>query len=399
MQTFTGKDYLRIDIANNFGLDKLNWDERISWFNQNEHQLFSIVKQAEEPALFYAGVLAWERAMQGKPSGYTISLDATASGIQILSVLAGDRKAAELCNVVPTDGRKDAYTEVYAKMVDKLGEEAKIKRSDAKDALMTAFYGSTAVPKEIFGEGELLSTFYETVVENAPGAWEINETLLALWNPEALSYDWILPDNYHVKIKVMDSVRENIHFNNEPFQISYKVNAPTPEGRSLSANMVHSIDGLIVREMQRRCNYDTDQIAELGKLIGVGAKGKSTNRSKDKLVMSLWYHFQKSGFLSARIIDYLDIDNLGLVNDWEIKNLLDSLPQKSFQMISVHDCFKCLPNYGNDLRRQYNNVLAAMANSDMLSFVTSQIVKRHIPVNKLDPNLGQDIRQSNYALS
>lgn len=39
MQTFTGIDYLRIDIASNFGLDKLDWDQRIAWVNTHEAQL------------------------------------------------------------------------------------------------------------------------------------------------------------------------------------------------------------------------------------------------------------------------------------------------------------------------------------------------------------------------
>ena len=32
-QEFSGKDYLRIDIANSFGLDKEDWDVRLAWFD------------------------------------------------------------------------------------------------------------------------------------------------------------------------------------------------------------------------------------------------------------------------------------------------------------------------------------------------------------------------------
>ena len=107
-QTFSGKEYLKIDIANNMGLDKEDWDVRIQWFDDNEHQLDALLKQAEEPALYYAGVQAWKKVKEGKPSGYPISLDATSSGIQLLAALTGDRKAARLCNVVDTGHREDA---------------------------------------------------------------------------------------------------------------------------------------------------------------------------------------------------------------------------------------------------------------------------------------------------
>ena len=58
-----------------------------------------------------------------------------------------------------------------------------------------------------------------------------------------------------------------------------------------------------------------------------------------------------------------------------------------------------LPNYGNDLRRQYNRLLAEVARSDLLSFLVSQIVKRRITVSKIDPDMFGEILETNYALS
>ena len=80
MQMFTAQEYLKIDIANNFGLDKEDWRPRILWFNENEHHLEDLVKQADAPALFFAGVQAWRAVQRGEPIGYPISLDATSSG-------------------------------------------------------------------------------------------------------------------------------------------------------------------------------------------------------------------------------------------------------------------------------------------------------------------------------
>ncbi|AZO48083.1 DNA-directed RNA polymerase [Mesorhizobium sp. M4B.F.Ca.ET.058.02.1.1] len=398
-QQFTGKEYLKIDIAGSFGYDKQDWDDRIGWFDQNEHQLHALVPQAEEPALFYAGVLAWEKAKEGKASGYPISLDATCSGIQILACLAGDRRAAEITNVVDTGHRRDAYVSIYQDMVNELGETAKIDRKQTKLAIMTHFYNSAAIPKQIFGEGQLLGLFHDKVNENAPGANEITNTMLAIWDPTALVNEWVLPDNFHVHIKVMGSVTEAVQFLNEPFDITYNVNMPIKGGRSLGANMVHSIDGMVVREMQRRCHYDPAKIEQLTKLLNAGAAGRNTHRPQDKLVMALLDHYRASGFLSARILELLDLENLGHIPHALVRNLIASLPEKPFEVISVHDCFRCLPNYGNDLRRQYNNLLAEIAESNLLGFIVSQMVGKPIQINKLDPHLAHDIRNTNYALS
>ena len=81
MQLLTAKEYLKVDIANNYGLDKKTWDERISWFDENEANLLNLVDEAEESALFFAGVNAWKDMKAGKPIGYAVALDATSSGL------------------------------------------------------------------------------------------------------------------------------------------------------------------------------------------------------------------------------------------------------------------------------------------------------------------------------
>lgn len=399
MQTFTGLDYLKIDIANNFGLDKLTWYERINWFDKNEAKIDDLIPAAKEPALFYAGIKAYRDVQANKPIGYMVSLDATSSGLQLLAALTGDTVAARLCNVVDTGRREDAYTRVYNHMLGIIKDTAKISRESTKNAIMTALYSSKSIPKQVFGEGALLDVFYGSLKELAPAAWELNETMVALWDPNTLKHSWILPDNFHVHVKVMAPVRETVHFLNEPFDVFYNVNAAMPEGRSLGANTIHSIDGMIVREMTRRCDYEPTKIANLRTHLTRITPGASANRKKDQMVMTLWDHYQNSGYLSARIIDYLDDQNLGHVNKAVIKELLNSLPAKPFKVISIHDCFRCLPHYVNDLRKQYNLQLQSIAKSDLLSSLVSQLVGKRVPVAKLDVNLWQNIAHTNYSLS
>ena len=398
-QTFSGKEYLKIDIANNFGLDQENWDVRIQWFDDNENQLENLLKQAEKPALFYAGVQAWRKTIKGLPSGYPISLDATSSGIQILTCLTGDDKTARLCNVLDTGNRQDIYTNLYALMCERIGEATKITRKDTKNAIMTAFYNSTAVPKQVFGEGALLQIFYNTMEQECPGAWELTKTMLAIWDNKALVNEWIMPDNFNVKIKVMGNETEYVQFLNEPYEINSSVNKPIESGRSLGANIDHSVDGMIVRELSRRANYNVEGINTLKRWIKEARGGTSTTRANDKIIVKLAELYNKSGFLSARVLEYIDAANMGHFNKNALSSLVQSLPAKPFEVLSVHDCFRCLPNYGNDLRRQYNIILSEIAKSDMLSFMISQIVKRKVTVTKINPNMYRDILDANYALS
>jgi hypothetical protein len=403
MQRFSARQYLQIDIASNFGLDKKTWDERLTWFVEHQDRLMDMLPQAAEPALYFAGVQAWEACLKSEPSGHPISLDATSSGLQLLAVLIGDRSAAELCNVVDMGKRQDAYTAIYEVMLTAIGEDSKINREDVKRAIMTSLYGSKAVPKEVFGEGELYQIFINTMKTVAPAAWELNEEFIAIWDPTALSNDWVLPDNFHVHVKVMGLIEENVLFLNQPFSVARRMNMPLESGRSLGANMVHSIDGFIVREMSRRCSYDPAWVQLVRDLLDdeVTSRFSTAAESQEahKMTEILWKHYEDSGYLSARILDYLDSDTLCLVDQQVIRELIASLPAKPFDIITIHDCFRCLPNYGNDLRDQYNRQLYLIAKSEMLSFLLSALLKRPVSIGKLDATLALDILETEYALS
>lgn len=404
MQTFTGMEYLKIDVANNFGLNRKTWDHRLNWFNENENQLEELLEQAKEPALYFAGVQAYHKAMKKEVVNYPISLDATASGIQMLSLLSGCVQSAFRCNAVSLDDeRKDVYQEVFDEMQRRLGKEVNIEYDDTKKSVMTSFFSSIAVPRDTFGEGsELLDIFYEVVSELLPGAWELNEALLAIWQPDVLSHDWIMPNNFHVKIKVMEPVKEKVTFFDDRYVVHSYKNKPSPESRSLPANITHSVDGFVVGEMVQRCNNTCNWWEDNGfHKHSTTAYGTSKTRGKDKTLLSLLVHTRNSGFMSARILDCLDIHNIGNLtsaNLVKLKELIASLPEKSFQVLPTHDCFRALPNYGNDIRKQYNTVLQSIVDSDLLAYIVSQITNRIVTVNKRD-NFGDMVLNANYALS
>lgn len=342
MIQFTGTQYLAIDIANSFSKEneRATWAHRISWFEANKHQLRSLLRDAHDPAMFYAGILAWEAAQAGKPCGYPISLDATASGMQILACLTGDRLTAELCNVLQNDDgeRMDAYTALYNMLAQQAGIKLTASRDEVKRAIMTSFYTSEAEPKRVFGEGEVLEHFYQTLRTNCPGAWDLNESFMSFWNPQAESHDWVLPDNFHVKVKVTGKELVPVFFDDGRYEVPVKTVGPQPTGRSLGANIVHSIDGMIVREMVRRCSYDVDRVlTALNALECRDPWDHSGAKEERAIVKKLWRHYKQSGFLSARILDHLTHRSVDLVDKAIIRELIDSLPVKPFEVLTVHD--------------------------------------------------------------
>ena len=60
--------------------------------------------------------------------------------------------------------------------------------------------------------------------------------------------------------------------------------------------------------------------------------------------------------------------------------------------------FRCLPNYANDMRHQYNRQLYEIARSELLSSIFSQLLGHKAQIGKMDPTLKDDILESNYAI-
>lgn len=204
MTNYSGWKWLLIDAANQFGLDKLLFEERIEWAEKKLNVLETLTDQAETKPLYIKAVMAIRKAQQGIPTGHMVGVDATCSGIQIMSALTGCTAGATATGLVDPNVRADAYTSVTNEMSTILGGAVAVSRADAKSATMTAFYGSKLVPKELFGEDTPeLDAFYQAAHNVAPGAWELLQDLLASWQPYALSHAWKLPDGFDAKVKVM----------------------------------------------------------------------------------------------------------------------------------------------------------------------------------------------------
>ena len=104
-----------------------------------------------------------------------------------------------------------------------------------------ALYGSTKVPRDIFGE-ELLPLFYSTMEKVAPGAMKLLALLRAAWNPDADINTWSLPDGHMAVVPVTEVVEKRICIAELKYTpvIEVEMVMPKEKGISLIANVVHS---------------------------------------------------------------------------------------------------------------------------------------------------------------
>lgn len=414
MKFYTGWQWLLIDAANAMGHDKMLFEERIQWAEANLNQLESLADQADTKPLYLKAVMAIRRAQRGEPMGHMVGVDASCSGIQIMSALSGCVTGARETGLIDPDMRADAYSRTTLVMNQVLKEEGlsvDVPRSDAKAALMTSFYGSKAEPERIFGEATpQLNAFYQAALTVAPGAWELLQDLKASWQPFALQHAWKLPDGYDALVKVMKKEETRIEvdeLDHATFSYEYKVNEGAKRGVANAANVTHSMDAYVLREMQRRCNYDhvTWSRAEAAVLDELEARESGKASGDGVITGKVEYYisqYQRSGLVSAVIIPHLNPNTVRCLETDHLEAVLaiitESLKHKSFPLVTVHDEFKAHPNNINWVRWHYKEILAEIADSDVLDDLLSQIHGVPGNFNKLSFNLGDQIRKSSYAL-
>lgn len=417
---FTGWQYLLIDLANHFGLDKMLFEDRIEWAERNLDVLESQVVLADNKPLYLKACMAIRKAQTGEPTGHLVGMDACCSGIQIMSALTGCITGATHTGLVDPNVRADAYTISTLFMNEELSNNVTVAgvtvpRNVMKQAVMTVFYGSKAEPKKIFGsDTPEINAFYVAIHTVAPGAWEMLQDLLGSWQPNALKHAWKLPDGFDAVVKVMEKIQARVEvdeLDHATFTYEFYVNQGSESGLSNVANVVHSVDAYVLRCVHRRCNYDGFMVdAALDDIYSELLDPNMRLGDKPRLPLvagtKLAYYveqYKRSGMADIVILSYLTPSNVSQLSTLHLEQLRDiiltMLVHKPFPVVTVHDEFKCGANHMNHLRKHYINVFAELAESNLLSDLLSQIHGVPGTFTKLSNHLGTLIRNSNYALS
>lgn len=163
-------------------------------------------------------------------------------------------------------------------------------------------------------------------------------------------------------------------------------------------NTIQSLDGYVLRTMNRRCNYSPRVLTSALEIL------KSTKYNKDNTspYSELWE--------ANKIADLVMINDLTEevassfpeeLNHKLISMIEMSLSHKPFAIINIHDSFACHANNCNQLRRTYAHILADLCDSTVIDNILNQLYGDVDSCPKLSDTkqLAAIIRESNYGLT
>lgn len=370
MINFKPLDWVKIEAANQYGWDKKPYNERIILGSEIFDKVQNIgvletFKQynADEPELFLSALYAMEDYINHRPSGIPVRADAASSGAQLLSVLMKDivgmSNTGSIGSKVP-----DVYTTIYELMRNN-GASAELTRKQVKKGTVPYVYGSSAAPKAVFGdEAELFKTCYYNTI---PGADLVSQLLIDAWDSECVEYTWELPDGFVATTTPVENFSYRIPFLDHSLTYQAKEVCPIEKGgahtKALSANVTHSYDAYMLRELHRRCNFNPKDIQVALNVLEV--RLRAPNQKLERME-SLAERFNQ---VSIRAVEFLlEKGSVGNCSDKYLDKLQKQLSrlQESFEVMSIHDEFMCLPNHMNQMKATYNRLLAESYKSTWL---------------------------------
>lgn len=313
-QPETEARWLAIHGANQFGNDKVTFDERVAWVHSRKNEIFEVCKdpitndwwtEADEPWQFLAFCFEWGAMLECGGRGFKtrlpVAMDASNNGIQILSLLGRDEVGGEATNVTQTDEPADLYSFVSDRVNELLLNRAKkgdhiatawlkfgVDRKTTKRPVMVKPYGGTRYScREYVAEwysekclkdnldpfgnestiaiGQLAQLVWKAMDEcldrpNAVMKWL--QDVARILGHEGKEVRWTSPLGFKIKQKYADAksmrirtlLGEKISFVKwrEPLSDIDKIR----QANGISPNFVHSLDASVA---QSTTNYAKEQ--------------------------------------------------------------------------------------------------------------------------------------------
>jgi hypothetical protein len=346
----TDLEWLHMDVARSYGLDKATWAERLAWSLDHPE----LQQGAKEPFLYKSAWEALQKALRGEMIDHPVSLDATASGIQCLSLMAQDPVSALAVNL-----GSQVVNNPYRKVQEEMGP---YDYERVKQATMTHFYESVLTPLQLFGDD--YPKFLEAMEKSMPGPTAIRDAIASCMTYQD-RYRWVMMDGYEVDMKVTTPIEctMDIGAGHQMTWIEHRQAAVATKG--LTANVTHSLDALVLREVLRRthCPYQWYQHETPFEEL----------REKDILLMQSIIRWRQTQFLSFEFMDHCDGMNQHLVPR-ELREAVDARTSADCMYIQpIHDCYRVKANDASRLFQIVREVMADLAYAKTAEWLLPQL--------------------------
>lgn len=164
-------------------------------------------------------------------------------------------------------------------------------------------------------------------------------------------------------------------------------------------NVIQSIDGYIVRELSRRCNYNKLQFQRVLTLLKRRANQRHLNDVKLDSIQKIWRNQNIVSLVNLEELQWSDICSFDFnYCDQLIILVKRCLDRPSFPVTSVHDEFACHPNYMNWVRMTYMEIMAEISDSNLIDDILSKLYKKPIRIQKMSNSISQLILDGEYAI-
>lgn len=370
---------LHMDVARSYGLDKATWAERLQWSLAHPE----LQKGAKDPFSYKSAWEALQKARAGEPVDHLISLDATASGIQCLALMSQDSASAEAVNL-----GTDHVNNPYRRVKDHMGN---YDYEMVKQATMTSFYESVATPMELFGAD--YDKFVAAAATMLPGPWAIKDAIASCMTYKD-QYRWTMMDGYEVVMDVTAPVECSMDIGKGHMISWIEHRKAAVKTKGLTANVTHSLDALVLREVLRRTHcplawYPEHQLTPFEEL-----------REKDILLMQSIVRYNQTQFLTFELLDHVDQLNQHLVPQ-ELKDAIDSrLKCDEMYIQPIHDCYRVKATDADLLFHIVKEVMADLAYAKTAQWLLPQIGFQG-KVNDSEPTrraLKEQVLRSSYLI-
>lgn len=150
IETQEAEEWLAIQVANTWGVDKVSYEERLQWVLSNERDILRWAKApladlgwtkadgGDSAFQFLAAAMEWAEYKaygKGYRSRLPIRIDGTCNGLQHLSAMLRDEAGGKATNLTPSDTPSDIYKDVAQIVTRRLVQVAHPSATDRRAEL------------------------------------------------------------------------------------------------------------------------------------------------------------------------------------------------------------------------------------------------------------------------